>query len=281
MINVIQYIRPRNIDEAIERMAADELVPIAGGTDLIPQLRRGRSCRLLDIGRLTLGFIEDIGDWIEVGAATSHAEIARSKLIGKCLPLLGRACGLIGSAQIRNRGTIGGNIANASPCADSVPALLIYDAELKLLSRSGERRIKLAEFISGPYRTNRRPDELIVSILCRKNIPTTGNAFIKLGRRQAVNISRMSIAAIIEMGADRIIGSARLAASSVFPVSSRMPEVERMLYGATATPELFRIAGEVAAETMVAKSGRRWSTPYKEPVLIGLTERALTEAADL
>lgn len=279
MINVLDYVRPITIDEAIERMAADEFIPIAGGTDLIPQLRRGNGCRLLDIGGLNLDFIRDNDEWIEIGAGTTHTEIHESKLVKDNLPLVGRACGLIGSIQIRNRGTLGGNIANASPCADSVPALLVYDAEIKLASRAGERRINLAEFIKGPYRTNRRPDELIISILCRKHAPATGGAFLKLGRRQAVNISRMSLAAIIKIGENSIIESARVSAGSVFPVPSRIQEVEIMLSGAAVSPELFRKAGEVAAESMIAKSGRRWSTPYKEPVLIGLTQRALTMAA--
>jgi len=279
MISVLDYVRPKNIDEAIERMAADEYVPIAGGTDLIPQLRGGKGRRLLDIGGLHLDFIRDDGEWIEIGAGTTHAEIHENSLIKENLPLVGQACGLIGSSQIRNRGTLGGNIANASPCADSVPALLVYGAEIKLASRGGERRIGLAEFIKGPYRTARRPDELIISILCRKDTPATGGAFLKLGRRQAVNISRMSIAAIMKIGRDEVIESARVAAGSVFPAPSRIPEVEKMLSGAAVSPELFRKAGEIAAESMIAKSGRRWSTPYKEPVLIGLIRRVLAAAA--
>lgn len=279
-MRVLEYVRPSGIEEAINLMSADEYLPIAGGTDLIPQIRHGLKARLLDIGNLNLCYIQNIGEFIEIGAGTSHAEICRSDLVKNYLPLLAEACNQIGSMQIRNRGTVGGNIGNASPCADSVPPLLIYEAEIKLLSRKGVRQVKIDDFITAPYKIDRRPDELIVSIICRKDTNNGGHSFLKVGRRQAVNISRMSLAATITTSEGKI-KSAKIAAGSVFPTPSRMFELERMLEGNKISQEIFRQAGEFAAELMIQETGYRWSTPYKKPVLAGLTERALNLAAGL
>jgi carbon-monoxide dehydrogenase medium subunit/xanthine dehydrogenase FAD-binding subunit len=208
----------------------------------------------------------------------THTAISSSPLIAESLPALARASSLVGSRQIRNRGTVGGNIANASPCADTVPALLLYDAEVVLMSAAGTRRVPLSQFVLGPYKTALGPGEILHSIACKKDSGRVGWSYIKLGRRQAVNISRMTLAVTLESGSGNKIMSARISAGSVFPASSRMPRVEKMLIGEAPSRELYHRAAETAAELMIEESGPRWSTPYKKPVLIALLTRALEEA---
>jgi len=278
MISVLEYLRPEKLDEALRILAGGEHTPVAGGTDLVLQLRDGRPRKVLDLGRLKLDFIRDNGDVIEIGSTMTHTALASDPLIIKSLPALSKASSLVGSLQIRNRGTVGGNIVNASPCADTLPALLLYDAEVVLKSASGTRTVSLSQFVLGPYRTALGPGEILYSIICRKAEAHTGWSYIKLGRRQAVNISRMTLAATIFMNGDGKIGSARLSAGSVFPAPSRIPRVERMLAGQTPSRDLYREAASVVADMMINESGHRWSTPYKKPVLISLLTRALTEA---
>jgi xanthine dehydrogenase iron-sulfur cluster and FAD-binding subunit A len=267
--SVISYSHPQSLAEALNLLAADIYQPIAGGTDLIPQLRFATPVRLLDVGGLGLNVIKDDGDYLEIGAGCSHTLTAENDLVHRYAPLLGIASSMVGSCQIRNRGTVGGNIVNASPCADTVPALLIYDAEVVLESSSGQRTMKLADFTTRPYVTDRKPNELLRAIRCKKNRNTTGHSYIKLGRRQAVNISRMTVAASLGIE-DEIIKDARISGGSVFPVTSRMTELENILSGQKLTSKLIDEAGKFAAELMIKQSGYRWSTPYKEPVLTGL-----------
>jgi len=279
MINVSSYKRPVTLAQATELMTSDEYAPIAGGTDLILQLRHGKPKNLLDVSLLGLDLIKDIGDEIEIGAAVIHARLSSDPIIKKFLPVLSRAAGLIGSLQIRNRGTVGGNIVNASPCADTAPALLVYDSEVLLKSKKGERRIKLADFITSPYTTLLQPNELLHSFICKKAPDNSHFTYIKLGRRQAVNISRMSIAVSLCQNDDKTINAVQIAGGSIFPAPSRLPEVEDILLGQLISDKLFEEAGNFAAELMIKHSGYRWSTPYKQPVLAGLMKRALIEAS--
>jgi len=279
MINIATYIRPITLPQAVELMAKGDYSPIAGGTDLILQLHHSKPIKLLDISQLGLNFIKNTGDQIEIGAAVTHARLSSDPIIKEFLPVLGKAAGLVGSLQIRNRGTVGGNIANASPCADTAPALLIYDAEVLLKSKKGERQIKLADFITAPYSTLLQPDELLNSFIC-KNAPKNSNfSYVKVGRRQAVNISRMSIAVSLCQDDNQTIKNVQIAGGSIFPAPSRLLEVENMLIGQPVSAELFEEAGNFAAELMIKYSGHRWSTPYKQPVLAGLMKRALIETS--
>jgi len=281
MIAISDYRKPSKLKEALELLSSGDYSPIAGGTDIIPQLRSGKPKKLLDIGLLELAYIKEDGEYIEIGGGATHTQINLDKSVNKYLPILSKATGLVGSWQIRNRGTIGGNIVNASPCADSAPALLIYDAEITLVSLKGKRKISLNDFIEGPYLTGIRPDELLQSIRCVKASEGAGYSYIKLGRRQAVNISRMTLAATIAREKNGIVKQAAVAGGSIFPKPSRIPEIEQMLTGNKISNELIGDAAKLAAELMIKESGERWSTPYKEPVLIGLMERALREAAGL
>jgi carbon-monoxide dehydrogenase medium subunit/xanthine dehydrogenase FAD-binding subunit len=148
-----------------------------------------------------------------------------------------------------------------------------------LVSQSGTRTVPLAQFMSGPYLTHKRPDELLHSIRCRRAAPGVRAAFMKVGRRAAVNISRMTVAVCAATAGDGVVSDLRLSVGSAFPIARRLGEVEALLRGKRLTAKLSREAGELASELMTKATGVRWSTPYKRPVLAGMIERALSEVS--
>src|SRR5271157_466652 len=178
---------------------------VAGGTDVLPQLRRGqlRSTCLVDITRLKqLRFIRDVDGYIHIGALTTYAEVIASPLLQLAAPALVTAAATVGCPQTRYRGTLGGNLANASPAADSAPPLLSLEAKASLASIRGERSIPLQDFFSGPGKTNLAPTEYITSISFCRPAGRWGTAFYKLGKRNGMAISIVSAAAYLELDLD-------------------------------------------------------------------------------
>lgn len=164
---------------------------------------------------------------------------------------------------------------NAATCADTVPPLIALDARVRLHSAKGDRECDLAELFLKPYRTIARADE-ILTVIRFPPLPANGrSAFVKLGRRNAVAISRLSVAAIIVQDDRGFITDARLVPGAIFPTWKRVTEAERMLVGNMPSGELFRAAGNKVSEVMISHTGRRWSTEYKEPVLSVIVRRAL------
>ncbi|PJA26508.1 MAG: molybdopterin dehydrogenase [candidate division Zixibacteria bacterium CG_4_9_14_3_um_filter_46_8] len=283
MIPQIEYYLEADLDQALKRLASSRKVfPLAGGTDLIINLRKYPNpfdnIAVLDIKGLGFNNIYEHEDYIAIGAATTHTQIEQSDLIRAKLPVLAKAASVIGSRQIRNRGTIGGNIVNASPCADTVPALLLYNAQLVIKSASEGRVISISDFIIEPYKTVLRENELIAEIRVYPASENAGWSYFKLGRRGAVNISRMTLACALTIGGDGKICEVRISAGSVFPITSRIPRLEKELMGQHCSGKLFGDAGDFVAKQMMEVSGNRWSTPYKEPVVRNLVGEVLSEA---
>ncbi len=221
---------------------------------------------------------EDIRPLIRIGANVTHTEIEQSADLKRYAPLLSTASAEIGSPQIRNRATIGGNICNASPCADTMPALMALNAQLVLRSMGGERAINLSELLVAPYKTTLAADELVTHIQFKALGEQTSSAFVKLGRRQALSVSRMSVAVIFDLDDNGHLADVRVTAGSVAPIVQRFVVVEEMLTGQVPNENLFIEAGRILAAEMINISGRRWSTPYKEPVAAALLARALRSA---
>jgi CO/xanthine dehydrogenase FAD-binding subunit len=301
----LRFHRAASLTEALALKAqwgADALL-IAGGTDLLVALRAANPALapqpVIDISRLPELSGIRVADGrdpdgaagadgadpsaprrIRVGPASTHSEIEESGLLRDCAPLLAAAAAQVGSPQIRNRGTIGGNVCNASPCADTVPPLIALGAELTLRSAAGERSVPLDEAITAPYRTILANDEILTDIRFTALRETSGAAFVKLGRRRALSVSRMSMAVILSLQGDGRLGGVRIAAGSVTPTAQRFPKVEALLEGQHPSPDLFAEGGSAIASEMIHVSGRRWSTPYKEPVVAALLRRALRRAAE-
>jgi CO/xanthine dehydrogenase FAD-binding subunit len=280
-MNPFEYYSPQSVTEVCNLLA--QLGPgakiLAGGTDVLIELRKATdeaAGSIIDIsGISSLKGIEESGDTILVKPLTTHAEILRSALIGTYAPLLKTAVAGIGSPQIRNRGTIGGNIMNAAACADTVPPLIALGARIKLQSSGGERVVALSDFFTKPYVTVAQRGEILVEIRFPKLPPDARSSFIKLGRRNALSISRLSVAAILTWNQSGVITDARIVPGAALPTWHRVAEAENLLIGHKPTRELFVKAGKEVSDIMISFTGRRWSTEYKEPVIAVLVRRAL------
>ena len=279
------YIPVTTVAEACSVLAEHgaEASILAGGTDLLLKFRRpaAKAPKLIvDISRVAelRGIVERDGN-IVIGPLVTHAELQGSELLRRYAPLLSSAAATIGAPQIRNRGTIGGNIMNAAACADTVPPLIALGAIVTLQSSDGSREMSLGELFLQPYQTKANPDELLTAIRFPILPATARSAFIKLGRRNALSIARLSVAAILEMGDDGRIAGARIVPGAAFPTWRRVTAAEQMLIGEKPLVELFAAAGRKVTDEMIRETGRRWSTEYKEPVLAVLVRRALEQCA--
>ncbi len=215
---------PGSLDAALAMLRDDPgLVPLAGATDLFVGLNFGtvRDRRFLDLWRLApLRAITRRGDTLVIGAMATYTAIRRSRLVRRHLPMLAAAAGEVGGLQIQNRGTLGGNVVNASPAGDTLPVLAAADAVAVLRSAAGERRVPFAGFYTG-YRTSvRRPDELLTAL----EVPPVEGAqwFRKVGTRAAQAISKVVMAAVRAP-------APRIALGSVAPTVIRLPATEAAL----------------------------------------------------
>ena len=256
----------------------------AGGTDLMVEFRANDEKLkdvevVLDISKLPeLQLIVSDEESISIGAGATFTEIIKNPVLEKYAPFFIEACRTVGSPQIRNTGTIGGSIGTASPASDPGPPLVAMDSVLTLLSLNGEREVLLSDFMKGAYRTKIKPNEIMTSIKFKRLNPDAGFSFVKLGRRKALAIARMNVATYVETGKDGIVIDVRIVPGSCMPVTIRVEEAENMLLGEKPDYGLHTEIGKKVSEKMVQVSGRRWSTPYKEPVIASLVKRALNQA---
>jgi len=276
-----EYYSPQSVAEAcalLEQFGSGGKI-LAGGTDVLIELRKATgetAGSIIDISRVpSLRGIEDVGDSIVIKPLTTHNEILQSAIIATHAPFLKTAAAGIGSPQIRNRGTIGGNIMNAAACADTVPPLIALGARIRLQSSAGERVLALSDFFTKPYVTVAKREEILIEIRFPKLASTARSSFIKLGRRNALSISRLSVAAILTRDRSGVITDARIVPGAALPKWHRVAEAENLLIGHKGTKELFVEAGKKVSDAMISFTGRRWSTEYKEPVIAVLVRRAL------
>jgi CO/xanthine dehydrogenase FAD-binding subunit len=175
--------------------------------------------------------VEESGEFVQIGALTTYTDVRRSAPLAREFPMLLEAARETGGVAIQNRGTVGGNIANASPAADTPPALLAYGAEVELVSASGARRVDYAEFHTGYRRTLMRADELIARVLLRRPREGARHFYRKVGTRRAQAISKVCFAALAEVGEGGRIEEARIALGSVAPTVVRCRGTETLLRG--------------------------------------------------
>jgi CO/xanthine dehydrogenase FAD-binding subunit len=280
------YKRPDSIEEclALLDMYREKARLFAGGTDLMVEFRaedkKLKDVELvLDISKLTeLKIIKLDQGSISIGSGATFSQIIENPVLNKYAPFFIEACKTVGSPQIRNTGTVGGNIGTASPASDSVPPLVAMDSKLVLASSKGTRNILLSDCIEGAGRTLIQPDEVIKSIQFKKLKPEAGFSFVKLGRRKTLAIARMNVAVYVESDKDGVVTDVRIVPGSATPVSKRIFEAENMLLGKIPSYDLHEAIGKKVSEKMIGITGKRWSTPYKEPVIASLVKRALNEA---
>ncbi|MBL8296174.1 MAG: FAD binding domain-containing protein [Bryobacterales bacterium] len=229
----IELRAPSRLEETLE-LLDNGWQPMAGGTDMMVELEAGK----LEVRRIAglwnvneLRGIRREGGWLSVGATVTYTELRESAEIGEHYALLAQAAACTGGIATQNRGTLGGNIGNASPAADSLPVLLVYDAELEIASRRAVRRIPYAKFHTGYKRKNLAPGELITRILLPARQTGWQECFRKVGTRAAQAISKVAMAAAARVANGRI-DDIRIAYASVAPVPLRCHQTELALRGA-------------------------------------------------
>jgi CO/xanthine dehydrogenase FAD-binding subunit len=266
-MQTVDVIKPDSLQEALRVRAGESVVPLAGGTDLLIRMKSGLPVPqklLLLTGLKGQGMIEETAEEIIIGPLVMHGDVTRSELARKYLPLLVQGCATVGSPQIRNVGTLGGNIVNASPAADSVPALVALGARVVLTSIKGSREMKLEEFITGPGRTQLCSDELLTSIIVKKMRPSTRYCYKKLGRRRSLAISVASLAIKFDYCAEnKTCNDPGIALGSVLPVVKRITELEELLAQQKLNDQGIRHISEQARKYCSPISDVRASADYR------------------
>ena len=285
-VPVREVIRPGSVAEALAVLAErPDAVPIAGGTDLLVQLRDGRrrGTALIDLDRLGLAGVRECVEGIEIGAATPMDRIAANPRIRRLHPALAEAAAQIGAWPIQCRATLGGNLANASPAADTAPALLVEGALLTLASSAGTRQVPVEEFFLAPGRSALAPGELILAVLLPSWRQEPGvrvlERFVKVGPRREQIISIVSLAGRALVAGNGTFSEVRLAFGSVAPTPVRARRTERVLTGRRPDAELRREAARVLQDDIVPIDDVRAPARYRRIACAVLLDRFLEEAA--
>jgi CO/xanthine dehydrogenase FAD-binding subunit len=279
--NVTQYdlIAPNSLDAVLQILAdsPDHYTPIAGGTELMVALGAGRlqAKKLISLWNLEeLRFIEVTPDAIIIGAGSTFTDIRKHPVIAENFSILAQAASWTGSIANQNRGTIGGNIVNASPAADSPPVLLAYDADLTLISTRGTRTLPYRDFHLAYKETNLEPGELLHSITISRNLISYKSYIRKVGPRNAQAISKVAIAALAYT-ANGYIEDIRVGAASLREYPTRLTAAERSLVGKTITPATIASARAAVLSESRPIDDIRSTAKYRATVAANLLEEFL------
>lgn len=264
-------VAPSDLQSALALMTAEgeRWTPIAGGTDLMVQYAAGalRARRLMSIARLPeLRRINVAADEIQIGASTTYTDLRQHETIAHEFPMLAQAAGWVGGIANQNRGTIGGNIVNASPAGDSLPALLAYGAELILVSVSGDRRVPYTTFHTGYKKMQLAPNELIRAVCLPRRFLGYVQHARKVGTRNAQAVSKIALAALAQMDGG-IVRDVRIALGSVAPVPMRLTETEQILTGKSLDDRWVALAAKAAAGEVKPIDDIRSTARYRRAVV--------------
>jgi CO/xanthine dehydrogenase FAD-binding subunit len=264
------FVAPGNLPAVLSLISQSPGVwlPFAGGTDVMVQYAAGKlpARKLVNIGNLPeLGSVEVSSGEVRIGAGCTYTDLRRNETIKQEFPLLSSAASWIGGIANQNRGTLGGNIVNASPAADSLPSLLAYEADLILASVRGERRLPYRRFHTAYKKTELAPDELIRAVCLPRKFAGYVSYTRKVGTRNAQAISKVCLAALgqLENGA---VSDVRIAIGSVAPVPLRLSETERILTGQSLNPALLLLARKTAEAEIVPIDDIRSTARYRTAV---------------
>jgi len=274
------YLQPEILADALTALSQAPLVPLAGGTDFYPA-RVGRSVShgVLDLSRVTeLRGIERSASAWRLGSLTTWSDMRRA-VLPPALRALQSAAAEIGGVQVQNAGTLGGNLCNASPAADGVPALLALDAQVELCSVRGTRILPLQAFILGKQRTARAPDELLTAIRLPAFGPRTRSTFHKLGARRYLVISIAAVAARVDLDENGDVAGAAVAVGACSEVAQRLTGLESRMMGLPAGA-LRDIACAQDLDALSPRADVRGSVAYRRDAVLQLLRRALEELVD-
>jgi CO/xanthine dehydrogenase FAD-binding subunit len=276
-VGATQIVTPASVDELVAALA--EATPqtrlLAGGTDLVRAIRMPGSepDTIIELTGLTeLSYVRLDGGTLRIGAATTFTQLQNDGLVREHAHCLGLAAAQVGSVQIRNVATIGGNIANASPCADGATALTALDAAVRTINGAGEVTTRpIAEVLLGPNRTSLACDEAITEFSFAALEPDRRSAFAKIGSRTAMSVARLSAALVVRFDAAAgVLADVRVALGAVGEAAFRAPGLEQTLSGRPADEETARLFAEGCVAAVQGSIPGRYSLPYKQHAAVGL-----------
>lgn len=280
-----EYLAPETVKDCMRLLDryGQKAKVIAGGTDLIPQMKWGEIRPEYVIGMNQIRDLDGIqfnrSTGLKLGALTKIAEIAESNIIKKHYPILAQAASVLGSMEIRNRGTVGGNLCNAAPSADMAPPLLVLGAKAVIASRRRKRVIPLEDFFVGPGKTVLARGEILLRLEVPSVSTNSAGEYIKLGIRKAMDIAVVGVAALITIGLrNNIYKEARLALGAVAPTPIRAREGESVLIGKRLDTKVVELAAETASREASPVTDLRASEQYRRDMVRILTCRAIQEA---
>lgn len=270
------YLKPKTLPEAVSLLSTSGGHILAGGTDFYPALgERLPQADVVDISALDeIRGISLGAEWIRIGGLTTWSEVIRTPLPA-CFNALKAAAREVGSVQIQNRGTVAGNLCNASPAADGVPPLLALDAQVELTSTAGVRRVALEQFLTGYRKTLLKPGEILAGVLVPRTMDDAASAFLKLGARRYLVISISMVAAIVQSDTGGRVAAARVAVGSCSVTAKRLRALEGDLVGARFAAGISRVVRPEHLAELTPIDDVRASGEYRRDASLTLVQRAL------
>ena len=274
------YEAPTSLAEALELMARPgEVRALSGGTDIIDQLKNNRrnADLVVDMKRVPqLSLIETNGSGLRIGAAVSCTEVHNFTADSGGYPALTESTELVGSVHIQNRASVGGNVCNAAPSADTIPSLLIHEAIAHTASASGEREIPLIDFFAGPGQTVLEKGEILKEVVLPTPSENTASAYLRFIPRNEMDIAVAGVGSLVEVDpSTNVVKKARIALASVAPTPVRAYTAEEYLEGKEITPETINEAAKIAVQSAVPITDVRGSAEYRKELVKVLTKRTL------
>ncbi len=274
---------PGSVDECLQilKQRGPDAKMVAGGTDLLPQMKNGllKPACVVDLSGIAAlrALRRDDGRGLRVGAAVTARALELDEHVRSRYPALAESGALVGSVQIRNLATVGGNLCNAAPSADMAPPLVALEAEAVVAGPRGERRVPMADFFTGVRRTVLGPDELLVELVVPAPGARSGGHYLRHMPRRELDIAVVGVASQLTLS-DGICDKARIALAAVAPTPVRATAAERALEGQRVTPELVERAATLAVEAAHPISDQRGSADFRRHLVRVLTRRTLTTA---
>ena len=275
------FVDAGSLAEALDTLHEEgpEVTILAGGTDLMVQYIRGdiHPATFLHVRRLEELKRIVSGATTEIGAVTTHWQIASNARLRASHPALAEAAATVGGRQTQNVGTLAGNVVNASPAADLMPVLLVSDAIVSLNSASGARELPIADFVIGRRATRRKLDELVTKLSLEPVGARTGEIYLKIGRRGAMEVAIVGLAARLTFDQSGSVSQARVAVCSVAPTALRVPDAEQRLLGSKLDEGTIIEAGELLRRAATPIDDSRATAAYRSRLLAPLLRRAVLE----
>lgn len=282
-VSEYEFIAPGSLDAVLALLSAEPgaWTPMAGGTELMVALGAGRLEQRKLVSLWGIGELRGItasADWLTIGAGATYTDIRENAAIAKEFPLLARSASWTGAIANQNRGTLGGNIVNASPAADSPPVLLVYEAEIELVSAQGTRRMNYSEFHLGYKRTVLRPQELVMAVHLPRGHRLPVEYLRKVGMRNAMAISKVALAGVGAMQSGKV-QTVRIAAASLRETPARLSMTEAVLVGHALTSDRIQAARKALLQEVKPIDDLRSTANYRAHVAANLLEEFLNQMA--